>query len=350
MTYKHNLAIFCKTCVRDIENLKLLLSSIKEFNKDNIPICVSIAKKEKEILEPLFLSYDMNITVFYDEDITRNSYKDQNDAFMRDWVSQQYVKMDFYKTKFAKHYVVMDTDSYFIKDFHISDFLYDENTPYIPIIDHTKGERILQSLLYPANLFEKQWFLNINNYFRQTLKSIAIDNPWVLTSDYMEKFEAFLKNKGDNFYKIFEIEPSEMQWYISWILFADLKFKPTTAFFFWFHIETQYQIFRWLGFDEDIFKRNYLGIIMNKGHVKSIKYKPLWIGQHIIRPIIQWHYEKTKGRNDYEKITTTSMTILQKVFSVTNEYKNNIKHKVVIILGIKIKLKTGSNPVAAERE
>jgi hypothetical protein len=36
------------------------------------------------------------------------------------------------------------------------------------------------------------------------------------------------------------------------------------------------------------------------------------------------------------------------IFSVKNEYKNNTKRKVITILGIKMKFKIGSKPVAAE--
>lgn len=340
--YKYNLAIFCKTCVRDIENLKLLLSSIKQFNKDNIPVCVSISKKEKDILEPLFISYDMNIEVFYDEDLLKDyTQKSFDNKFYNYWIPQQIVKLNLYTTNFAEHYVIIDSDCYFIKEFCINDFISEKNIPYISVADAEKGEKLLVGLVYYA-FYKENNVINrvekIQEFFCRKGPKIYIDMPFVYTSEYMKHFIQYLQEKNITVEELIKICPFEMQWYLEFLIYSQLQFIPCGAYFVPIHIETQYQILRWLGFDEQIFKKNYIGICMNKGHVKSIKFKPLWFGKNIIRHILKWHYCFTKERDDYK--VDEKKTILQRIFSVTNEYKNNIKRKVIIILGIKFKIKT----------
>ena len=339
MVYKHNLAIFCKTCIRDIECLKQLLKSIKDFNKDNIPVCVSIARNEENVLTPIINSYDKNIKIFIDEDITSYNYNN-DDILLKDWIPQQFVKLELYKTNFARHYLIIDSDCYFIKDFYIKDFLYDKDIPYIPVSDYYKAEKFAFQLLQNPPIVDKERV--ISNFLNRNGKPVYMDMPWILTSEYMKMFENYLTEKNTNFKDIILLLPFEMQWYLEFVLSKNLPYVPCSTLFFVMHLETQYQIYRWLGFDEEIIKREYLGICMNKGYVKSTKFKPLWIGSHIIRNLIRLNYKMTKGRYDYKK--ETNLSFWQNIFSITNEYKNKVKtHKVYTFLGLRFKRRINRN-------
>lgn len=333
--YKHNLAIFCKTCYRDVENLKILLESITKYNAEKIPVCLCFSRKEKELLLPIINNYQNNITVFFDEDICTITDK-YNDQFMQDWMSQQYVKLNFYKTNFAKHYLLIDTDCYFIKEFRIKNFLYKEEIPYLPITGHTKAERLPLQLIYQNDLTFNRELDAISKFLDYEGNNITIDMPFVLSSEYMQRFDEYLKNKNYTFKDILSIVPNEMQWYLEFCIANELKYKYTTSFFFPMHIDAQYQIFRWLGYDENIIKKNYLGILMNKGHVKSLKFRPLWIGTCIIRPLIRILYLLTRKRYDYPR----KYNLFAHIFSIKNEYRTNgKKYKVLTILGIKMKFR-----------
>lgn len=312
--YRHKLAIFCKTCIRDLENFKLLLESISKFNKDNIPVSISISRKEQEVIVSFVKNYNLNVEIFIDEEISDYKIQTTPDKEFNDWMPQQFVKLDLYKTNFAEHYLIIDSDCYFIKDFYQSDFLYNGETPYLPVTDHTKAERIFLSLLY-----DKTDNTPIDNFLGIKCKSISIDMPFVLTSNYMKKFEEYLNCRNANFQDILNISPYEMQWYLEWVLSQQLPYMPCSALFLPIHIETQYQIFRLLGFDEEVIKQNYIGIVMNKGHVKSTKYKPMWFGQNIIRRLIKYHYKRTAGRCDYKRslpLFSITKTDTHKVFSI----------------------------------
>lgn len=127
---------------------------------------------------------------------------------------------------------------------------------------------------------------------------ITIEMPFVMTSDYMKDFcENFLSNNGYTIRTFLEKYPQEMQHYCEYIVAKRFSYQACNVFFLPLHFETQYQIMRWLGFDEKLITSQYLGILMNKGHVKSIKFKPNLIGKYIIKPLIYLNYKLTNSRN-----------------------------------------------------
>lgn len=90
--------------------------------------------------------------------------------------------------------------------------------------------------------------------------------------------------------------PCEMQLYVDYLLYKRFNYQACNAFFLPIHVDTMYQICRWLGFDAGLLSQNYLGILMNKGYVKSLKFKPNFIGKYIIRNIIRCHHKISKQR------------------------------------------------------
>ncbi len=300
MDYQNRLAFFIKACVRDIECFEQLVKSIKRFNKDNIPICISVAQSEYEVFQERLKSMNIDCTIFIDEEIAAN-YSFSSDKFLQIWTYQQLVKLEFYKTNFAEHYILIDCDGYFIQDFYISDFIY-EGKPCLPLSGHTKAERLPMSIMYKeAKKYKSYNVREITKekiFFGKSYPTLTLDMPFVLTSEYVRMFEEYCLKKGKTFLDMLKIEPAEMQWYVDFILSFNLPFQPVTAFFIPFHLQAQYQVYRLMGFEEKDFIPNYLGILLNKGHVNDITYKPSFIGKYIIRPLLNRYYKITKGRYD----------------------------------------------------
>lgn len=145
---KYDLVIFCKTFIRDIDCFLIQAQSVKEFNVDNIPYYISVPSEDIGEFEKLKEKYALTYQILADEDIsellTENDYKDS--AHNVSYINQQLVKFEFSRMNIAKHYIVMDGDCYFIRNFYISDFLLDSNTPYMPLTEGIKGDRILFQL------------------------------------------------------------------------------------------------------------------------------------------------------------------------------------------------------------
>ena len=112
--------LYCKSFHRDVDRVVNLQESIDKHNIDNIPFYVSVPQQDVE----LFKSKGIR-NIVEDESI----YQSNSSG----WIQQQIVKSNFWKLGLCENYVCIDSDGYFIKDFYITDFMYDDQTPYTVI-------------------------------------------------------------------------------------------------------------------------------------------------------------------------------------------------------------------------
>ena len=104
--------LYTKSYSKDLDRLKVSIESIKKYNKDNIPYYISVPNNEINLFKK---EIDTNyVNLVSDEDIYVVS--EQN------WKTQQIVKSNFWKLEVCDNYVMLDSDSYFIRDFECSDF------------------------------------------------------------------------------------------------------------------------------------------------------------------------------------------------------------------------------------
>lgn len=309
--YEFDLVLFCKTCLKDKENLIIQADSIKKYNKEHIPYYISVREDEYEEFSKIKKKHSFTYEIILDENVsnilTENEY--HSDKYNVSYINQQLVKLEFYKTNIAKHYVVIDSDCYFIKNFGINDFLVDSDTPYLPLTERLKGDRNFWSLFliggternkksYLSKKTDAKQNVTIEQFIGRNGKYFTIEMPFVITSEYMADFETvFLKQeKNMTISELLVKYPSEMQLYCNYLLKKHFKYQACNALFLPNHLDASYQILRWLGFDEQLISQNYIGILMNDGYVKSKKFKSNWIGKHIIRNIIKFHHKISKQR------------------------------------------------------
>src|SRR6266404_8950533 len=116
-----NLVLYCKSFHGDVERCRLLLESVKKHNKDNLPFYISVPKGDVKLFtDKLGIG---GYILLADEEILGSN-------LAQSWKNQQIVKMLFWKTLLALNYVVLDSDSYFIRDFYIKDFIVYGEIPY----------------------------------------------------------------------------------------------------------------------------------------------------------------------------------------------------------------------------
>ena len=131
--YEHKLILFCKSFRGDIKRAEILYESVKKFNKDNIPFYFQIPRADYNLWKDTF-GTDGH-TILFDEDVT--SLVNNQSHF-----TQQLYKMEFYKTKIAEYYIIVDSDFYFIKEFTTEDFISPDGIPYL-IMHEDKSMREL---------------------------------------------------------------------------------------------------------------------------------------------------------------------------------------------------------------
>lgn len=265
----NDVVLYVKSYSGDLPRLKVLIESVQLYNKDNIPCYISVPKSEIDL-------FKANIDTTYvrllaDEDIC--TIDQQN------WKSQQIVKSSFWKLNECKNYVLLDSDAYFIKDFYISDFMYDANTPYT--VMHEQKE-----LFEWSHKNQHELGFDPFNSFVETRKSImdVLDRkgriydfgpvPVIWNSNVWKSLEEnYLIPNNLTFNQLIDVVPSELTWYGEYLLVSkEINILPIEPMFKVFHFGQQYIDYKKRGYTEDHFKQSYLGIIMQSNWGAPLKY------------------------------------------------------------------------------
>ena len=315
--------LFCKTYSGDLERFKILKDSVDKFNKDKVPFFVVCPALDMDLFSQLKTNNEgYEFKLISDEELLGMG---QDEHHKQDWYSQQVIKLEFFKLKLVKHYLSLDSDCYFIRDFYVEDFLFDENTPYVPLTEPMKGAESNFMQLF-RTLRPKQeeatWNTGSKTYLNRTGKRFCLNVPPVLSYDVLlHMSENLLKPKKMQFADLIKISPYEYEWYCDYLL----KFKPTqfqicTPFFVSFYNETFYQLYRHLGFTQEILSNYYTGLIMHEGWIRDKKFKKSLFGSFVRKCLIvyfYWHEQKYPPKKEgfsFKKFYKKYVTLPLQVF------------------------------------
>ena len=211
---KYNLVLFCKTYMNDLKRVSILKESIDKYNIDKynidkIPLCVVCPKKDLEFLKKQLIdgNEDYDLLFFTDEQVL--NIENNN---VQNWYTQQVVKLSFYKMGICNYYLMLDSDCYFIQNFEVSDFLYDESTIYLPISGGIKSSAKYKSCI-PQAFKVIQDFLSLDVYY------CVHSMPALFISKVLYDFENnFLKEKEITFEDLIKLSPYEIIWYNCYLI------------------------------------------------------------------------------------------------------------------------------------
>lgn len=258
------LVLFTKSYSGDLERCKILSESILKHNIDKIPFYVSVPLEEISLFQRE-LPYVTEILA--DEHITDSGHG---------WVGQQMVKSKFYKTDISQFYVCIDSDAYFINDFYINDFLYSADVPYLVMHDRIAFYEFMDR--YSDELFGFDVRETHEKEYKDIRKYLTGDesgrlyhygiSPYVWDTEIWEYL--------DNTYGIdllFSKYANELKWYGEAALSYGKDFMPRGPYFKEFHYEAQYEFYKQLGWNENHFKKQYLGIVMQSNWGSPLRYE-----------------------------------------------------------------------------
>ncbi len=263
------IVLYTKSFSRDLERLQVSIESVKKHNKDNIPFYVSVPSAELSLFKN---SIDTDyVKLLSDEDIY--SVPEQS------WRTQQIVKSSFWKLNVCENYVMMDSDSYFIKDFGVSDFMYSITTPYT--VMHEQKDLFEWTSKFKTIL----GFDPIGSYTEDRKKIMDVferqgrvydfgPGPIVWSAKVWESLEKnYIEPNELTFAKLIEYCPSEFTWYGEYLLSSrPIDIVPIEPIFKFFHFGQQYQMFKQLGYTEQDFSSVYFGIVMQSNWGAPLKY------------------------------------------------------------------------------
>ena len=264
-----NLVFLVKSHAPHLDYTKQLIETTAKHNKDNIPIYLSIPKSQENIFKDNIDTTLCNI--IFDEDIIKGDLS-------QNWFTQQLVKMKFSETGLCNNYLWIDGDSYFIKDFYVSDFMFDEETPYTTIHENkdlfqwmaTKGnmlDNILKSYIEDRSKV-KNLFNRPGKYYDWTCP-----NLWsVKVFEHMK--ENYLEPNNLTYEQLLSYVPGELIWYGEYLLATQpIRLVPCESWFKPFHFLEQMEDYRNEGHTEETIAKNFLGIVMPSKETTQLRFE-----------------------------------------------------------------------------
>ena len=255
-----NIILFIKSYRGDLERCVALTESIAKFNRDNIPVYISVPTDDIELFK--------QNTPFYTEIISDDTITSKSEG----WVGQQMVKSLVYKLNLCRFYVCLDSDVYFFKDFYIKDFLYKDDVPYM--IMHERDDfyefidRFPQLQTYDVRAGHEAEYKSIMSHFGREGKIYHYGiSPYIWDTKVWE----WLDTKW-GLDTLFEKHANELKWYGEGALAMGTPMMPTSPLFKEFHFPAQYEIYKKLGWEEKHFHKQYMGIVMQSNWGAPLKY------------------------------------------------------------------------------
>ncbi|WP_320041000.1 DUF6492 family protein [uncultured Desulfobacter sp.] len=259
------IALFCKSYSKDLLRAKRMAQSVQRFNRDAIPLYISVPLQELDLFKDQF--NDLPCHFLTDEEIIDNCIKAYG-PFPRlfpKYLMQQLVKLEFWRLKKCAYYLWIDSDAYFLRPFYTKDFFQDQDTPLL-VMHKAKDLRAFSKKHDPRiaekldNRIEKiqQLFGRKGEFF------YFGDPPLVWSSAVLEGLSTdFLKPKSMTIYDLLYAYPCEMQLYGEFLLASgNYKFAPTEPFFKIFHYAEQFFEAQRQGESEFSIAKTHMGVLI----------------------------------------------------------------------------------------
>jgi hypothetical protein len=260
------IVLYCKSFHRDIDRVVNLWESIQKYNKDNISFYVSVPKSDVDLFKSKNLPNIIEDELIYFTSETN-------------WYTQQIVKSLFWKFGIAENYVCIDSDSYFIRDFYITDFMYNDKTPYTVL--HEQRELFTWTAVKKSELGfnPKESFINdrkkVMDIFNRSGKYYDFGpSPTIWSSKVWKSLEDnYLQPNNLTLSEAIKYCASEFSWYGESLLrFKAIDIYPAEPLFKVFHYPQQFIEYKQQNITEKMIAENYLGIVMQSNFNGPLKY------------------------------------------------------------------------------
>lgn len=260
-----NIVLFCKSYKNDVLRARSLAESIQKFNKENIPFYISVPEADMELFRDKLAG--LNYILLKDEDILASNPRHPLQLMqeLSGGIMQQIIKSEFWRLGLCKNYLMIDSDAYFINEFGVSDFMYDDETPFTVINEAKeliafaarKGMKKIKPFFIPGlDVVEKYFQRPRKTFVFGPIPTVCSAKVWQALND------KFLEPQNMSFADMLKIIASEMFWYGEALLkYEPIRLIPIEPLFKVFHYKEQYEESILLGETDSVLAETYLGII-----------------------------------------------------------------------------------------
>ena len=261
-----DLVLYCKSYRNDFLRLQRLLSSIEQYNDDQIPFYISTPLADKEILEKI-LGEHGSYTWIADEDIVAANPKAVFEQYqaMPGGLSQAIVKSEFWRLKISENYLCLDSDCVFIRPFSKADFLTADGIPFTVLHQNKEFFQLANNrgqAKVTANLRAEAQRVQAL-FDRQGPEFYCAPAPFIWSAKVWESLDReYLIPKGITLWDLVTPQYPETLIYGEVLLkYQAIPLLAIEPLFRVYHYDWQYFMMKRLGETEETLKSNYLGVL-----------------------------------------------------------------------------------------
>jgi len=261
-----DLVLYCKSYRNDFLRLQRLLSSIEQYNDDQIPFYISTPVADKEVLEKI-LGEHGSYTWIADEDIVAANPKAVFEQYqaMPGGLSQAIVKSEFWRLKISENYLCLDSDCVFIRPFSKADFLTADGIPFTVLHQNKEFFQLANNrgqAKVTANLRAEAQRVQAL-FDRQGPEFYCAPAPFIWSAKVWESLDReYLIPKGITLWDLVTPQYPETLIYGEVLLkYQAIPLLAIEPLFRVYHYDWQYFMMKRLGETEETLKSNYLGVL-----------------------------------------------------------------------------------------
>ncbi len=270
------ISIFCKSFRRDVGRAAELAESVRRFNNDALPFYISVPENDIALFKDQIGTGD--IEWLRDEDIIESNRNVSHDAYasLPGQLSQQIVKAEFWRVNPLSACLCVDSDSVFIKEFRMSDFLASDTVPYTVMHEDKSFSTfcLANGLESYIETFEvlKGKFRDIFDREGPSYSFLPFPVAWHCQV-WKDLERNYLIPEGMNILDAMKLLSSEAFWYGEALLrYRSIDIVPREPFFKAYLYLEEYEHDKKAGITREILSKLYYGVVYQSNwHPKRLR-------------------------------------------------------------------------------
>jgi hypothetical protein len=261
-------AMLLKSYSGDFEYAKRLIESFTRFNSDGIALYVVVPESDQDLFSSIIVE---NVELISENAFAQHLVDHEVHGIRPGYINQEIIKLAFWEFGLAANYFCVDSDAEFIREFHVSDFMHDPDTPYSVLVQDLE-------LAVDPEYYQQYWVTREKEIARiaeligwELLVINTCHGHTVFSAKVLESFvREFLQPRGWDYSDALAESPYEFTWYNLWLQKSRvIDIYPREPWIKVFHTESQHLEYLMRGILVSDIARGYLGVVVNSNYSRG---------------------------------------------------------------------------------
>ena len=259
-----DIAVFIKSHRPDLALVHRLLDSISRHNRDRIGVFISVPADDVMTFQDLSRRFN-GVSVLADDHFGIPRVEGKIWGFAPGYIAQQLVKLSVQRLSEARNYLILDSDTYFIRDFATKDFIAPDGTGLTVLAD---DKDLVADPAYAP--FAKARAMKIDLIADRlgvpALSRATCHNNTVFQDSVLRDFHDWCRSEHLSLLDLMTIAPVEFSWYNLFLVQrCPERLVRIEPFIKMMHTRSEYRRLVAAGFSHTSLRRSYLGVCLNSG-------------------------------------------------------------------------------------